>query len=104
MSARRRKRRGRRRVRYVPRLVLIGNRTRYDLARHGRLFALAAVVLNERAAVQDAQIFAVLCSGVMTARGLARKLLADSNIWNEAANIRDEYRTRPAGGESQHKG
>ena len=103
---RKRKRSRRARRIYRPRLVAIATRARFDLARHGRLFALAALVLNERAAARDAEVFALLRCGVFNASDAIRAQLArddgENSTWAEAALIRDEYRTRPEGGESQH--
>src|SRR5260221_14054015 len=64
MNRKRKRSRRARRV-YRPRLGAIPTRARFHLARHGRLFALPALVLKERAAARDAAVFALLrCGGV----------------------------------------
>jgi hypothetical protein len=95
----RRRRRGRRTRRALSltmwRAVIVGQ-VQQDLARHGRLFALAALVLGQHSEVRDMEIIAL--GGIVfpqPEKSVRRRLVPDNVTWQMAAEI---FADRPMAG------
>lgn len=86
---RRRQKRTRRPQSLTARRAVIVGQAMQDLARHGRLFALAALVLNAKAEIRDMQLMAELAPGGLVEKAVRAQLVPDRSLetWRQVGRI-----------------
>jgi hypothetical protein len=86
-----RRRKARRRVRRALSLTtwraIIVGQARRDLAKHGRLQALAALVLSEQAEIRDLEIFSLLAPGGLAPRMASSHAIPAPGLWEMVREI-----------------